>query len=260
MGFLIAGLIIGGVAAVGGTILGNAAQREAEATAAQQKLDEVAQEKANAEANRQSSLGTLSSELAYSKSSDLQTAADTETNAKNSFTSAMESTYSSQKQAEEQYNNLLVSNDETAGTSKAKQAASGVQNDTTIETVLNAQLNRRASTARDTIDTARDASVASSTSNLTAAQKQAQELRDKYSEGSTYMNLYNSKVNEVNTSATGTIASLDLETSQLSSTLKDAQTYDPLWDFGADLFGSASGIGHMLTGLGQAGVGTKKTT
>lgn len=254
MGFLIAALVVGALASAGAGILGRANERE-EATKeanyqiAQNNLDIQALEQ-----NKTQALGQMEKELAVSKENDLAQAAATQRGATNQFTTSMQETYLSQLAGKSKHMDLVANTTQERGQLNSAMGSSGARADTTLATVMGADQRRQIAESQAALASSQELAVGAGQMSLAEANTQARELRDKYNEGSAFMELYNLKRQEIEDASAIDLQKLTAKDSYLDSIVEDNK-YDLGW-FMADFFGvagAAAGAATSLYGLGAFG-------
>ena len=240
-GLLIA-LIVGAAATAGAGILNRHTQR-------QEARDQANYQKAQLSLQTETNLGMLDKDLAAQKDADLTQATAIERGALGELTAGMQQTYIEQLAAESQHMDLLSTTAQEKGAVQAQEGMSGARSDTTLGSIVSADQSRRVQESRSAIDRGVKTSVGMGQANLTEAKTRANTLRNRYSEGSAVMDLYNFKKQQINK---GDV----LESGWLDDVIED-NTYNWQWAM-ADVFGvtsAAAGAVSSAYGMGAFGRG-----
>lgn len=261
MSLLLTALVVGAIAKAGAGILGRANQRQEARSEASYQIKQNNLDIQGVQQNRDTALGTMERELAASKETDLNNATAIQRGASQQFTLEMQDSYLSQLAAESKHSDLMASTTQQMGQLSATMGGSGARRDLTLGRVMAAEQGRQIAESRKTIDASRDRSIASGQMNIAEAALRANEVRQKYDEGSAFMELYNFKRAGITQTANQDLAKLTAKDSYLQNIIKD-NTYNGAW-FLADLFGvagDAAGAATAYAGSGGGSAGRSRRT
>lgn len=242
-GLLIA-LIVGAAATAGAGILSRANER-------QEAKDKANYQKEQLALQTETNLGMLDKDLAAQKDSDFTQATAIERGALGELTAGMQQTYIEQLGAESQHMDLMSTTAQEKGAVQAQEGMSGARSDITLGSIVSADQSRRVKESRSAIDRGVKTSVGIGQMNFGESKTRAKTLRERYSEGSAVMDLYNFKKQQIQKGDT-------LESGWLDDVIED-NTYNWQWAM-ADVFGVAGAASSAVAsayGMGAIGGGAK---
>jgi len=225
--FILGTIAVNGIAG----IFGRAQERKENREKAQHEKEQLSLQ-------TETNLGMLDLDLAAQKDSDMNQATAIERGALGEITAGMQQSYIEQLAAESGHMDLLSSNAQERGTLGAQEGMSGARSDLTLGSIVYSDQARRVNASRSGIDRQRDTSIGIGQMNWAESKTRAQSLRDRYTEGSAVMDLYNFKKGQIEKGET-------LERDWLDKTIEDNK-YNFNW-FMADVFGIANTAGEMAT-------------
>ena len=230
-GVFVASLAVGAIAGgVGAAMSARAARKQARAQARYQK--------AQNEARRKTTLGTMEHDLVEGMTSTYEQAGDITGQINAQSTSAMSNTYLGQLASESELTNMKQQDAEASGALNLQMGASGAEQDVTLQTVINSQMQQQENEKRSAIDASRDLSVFQNDTNVANAKTTQNRMLTKYNPGDAVMRRYEYTRRRVNAEA-------DITSSYMDDIIKENK-YNATW-FAADALGflsSAAGAGQ----------------
>lgn len=246
-------LILGAAAKIGSGVVSRANEREETRKQAEYEKEKAELEKKKAEQNKQAALDQMAGELQVQKEEDYAQATALQRGASNTFTKNMQSTYLSQITAESEHMDLMEKGNSALGDLQESEGLSGARGDSTVEGILKSSVSRQISENRAKIDKSLDYATASGAMDIREAATQANQIRSKYDDRSSFMNLYNLKRQNIIDMGDTEAAEYDLQENYLQGIIGSTDYWNAnngwMW---ADLFGvlgGASDTATILSGL-----------
>jgi hypothetical protein len=210
-----------------GDIIDNAAQREAGIESANQKLEQLKQDKEQ-----------LAQQTAIDQEATYAQAGIAEKAAAGDFTQAMSASFLGQLNAEQQFTDLQQQGAEAQGTVAARAGASGTRGNKTVSQVLQRQIAEKEGFARRSITAAREGSIDQATRGYEKTMGSVDLAREQFEPGSAYMNLYNYRRARIGGEA-DEVPGITSQTSYLKKIIADLDYWKGNW-WAADLLSLGS--------------------
>jgi len=259
-GLFVASIAVGALATgIGGMMSSAAARKQARAQARYQR--------AQNEARRQTTLGTMERDLTDSMSQTYEQAGDISGQIDSQSIGAMSNTYLGQIAAESELTNMKQQNAQAVGDVNLQMGTSGAEQDVTLQTVINSQIQQQEGEKRSSIDASRGMAVYQMDTNVAQANQQQDRMLGAYKPGDAIMRRYEYTRGRVNAEAQITDTYMgDVIKANKDYTFKSLMDGDAnAWSwFGGDVLGfvaGAAGAGQqyaMWGGTGGTGGKAKK--